>query len=54
VRAAGSPPPWNYLWKPGPYPESEDAKMKAAKKYGLLYEVDLFMYSRTRNLKEYR
>ncbi|XP_023330746.1 NADH dehydrogenase [ubiquinone] 1 beta subcomplex subunit 8, mitochondrial [Eurytemora carolleeae] len=38
VRAAGSPPPWNYLWKPGPYPESEDAKMKAAKKYGLLYE----------------
>ena len=19
----GSPPPWTYLWKPGPYPETE-------------------------------
>merc|ERR1712107_691003 len=36
--ASGSPPPWNYLWKPGPFPETEDERMACAKKYGLIYE----------------
>jgi hypothetical protein len=39
VRGAGdSPAPWNYLWQPGPYPETEDARKAAAKKYGLILE----------------
>ena len=25
--AINQPVPWNYLWKPGPYPETEDAKV---------------------------
>ena len=33
-----SPAPWNYLWKPGPYPETEDERRAAAKKYGMIYE----------------
>jgi len=33
-----SPAPWNYLWKPGPYPETEEARVAAAKKYGLIIE----------------
>merc|ERR1719309_1544678 len=33
-----SPPPWNYLWKPGPYPKTEDERIAAAKKYGLIPE----------------
>ncbi len=36
--AMNQPVPWNYLWKPGPYPETESAKMAAAKKYGLIIE----------------
>jgi len=36
--AINQPVPWNYLWKPGPYPETEDAKLAAAKKYGLIIE----------------
>jgi hypothetical protein len=27
-----SPKPWNYLWKPGPYPRTEEERIKAAKK----------------------
>ena len=27
-----SPKPWNYLWKPGPYPRTEEDRVKAAKK----------------------
>eukprot|EP00088_Acartia_fossae_P012375 TRINITY_DN16378_c0_g1_i1.p1 TRINITY_DN16378_c0_g1~~TRINITY_DN16378_c0_g1_i1.p1 ORF type:complete len:195 (+),score=46.77 TRINITY_DN16378_c0_g1_i1:30-587(+) len=34
----GGPLPWNYLWKPGPYPENEDQRLAAAKKYGLIPE----------------
>merc|ERR1711981_508382 len=30
--------PWNYLWKPGPYPETEEERLAAAKKYGLIPE----------------
>ena len=25
--------PWNYLWQPGPYPETEEQRIAAAKKY---------------------
>lgn len=40
VRAASTntPKPWNYLWKPGPYPKTEEEKVAAAKKYGMLRE----------------
>ena len=24
---AGGPKPWNYLWKPGPYPETEEGML---------------------------
>jgi len=34
----GSPAPWNYLWKPGPHPETDDERRAAAKKYGMIYE----------------
>ena len=34
----GSPPPWTYLWKPGPYPETDAERIAAAKKYGLIPE----------------
>ena len=34
----GSPAPWNYLWKPGPLPETDDERRAAAKKYGMIYE----------------
>ena len=27
------PKPWNYLWKPGPYPVTQEARDAAAKKY---------------------
>jgi len=37
-RGMASPAPWNYLWKPGPYPEDQDARKAAAKKYGMLLE----------------
>ena len=33
-----SPAPWNYMWKPGPYPEDQDARIAAAKKYGMILE----------------
>ena len=33
-----SPAPWNYLWKPGPHPETDDERRAAAKKYGMIYE----------------
>ena len=33
-----SPAPWNYLWKPGPYPEGTDERIAAAKKYGMIVE----------------
>ena len=36
--ASGSPPPWNYLWKPGPYADTEEKRIAAAKKYGMLIE----------------
>ena len=26
MAGASSPKPWNYLWKPGPYPETEEGK----------------------------
>lgn len=29
---------WNKDWKPGPYPETEEERKAAAKKYGLLPE----------------
>ncbi len=29
-----TPKPWNYLWKPGPYPKTEEERIKAAKKVG--------------------
>jgi len=32
------PAPWNYLWKPGPYPKTEAERVAAAKKYGMLPE----------------
>merc|ERR1711981_1508257 len=35
---AGGVKPWNYLWKPGPYPETEEERLAAAKKYGLIPE----------------
>jgi len=37
VRRAG-PLPWNYLWKPGPYPDTEEKRVAAARKYGLIPE----------------
>jgi len=37
VRRAG-PVPWNYLWKPGPVPRTEEARLAAAKKYGMIQE----------------
>ena len=27
------PKPWNYLWKPGPYPVTQEAREAAARKY---------------------
>ena len=27
------PKPWNYLWKPGPYPTTKEAREAAARKY---------------------
>ena len=30
-----TPKPWNYLWQPGPYPKTEEERVKAAKKVGL-------------------
>lgn len=37
-RGMASPAPWNYLWKPAPFPENDDARKAAAKKYGLILE----------------
>jgi len=37
-RSMSSVKPWNYLWKPGPYPETEEERLAAAKKYGLIPE----------------
>jgi len=37
-RGMASPAPWNYLWKPAPYPVDDDARAAAAKKYGMLIE----------------
>merc|ERR1711868_210207 len=37
-RSMGDVKPWNYLWKPGPYPETEEERIAAAKKYGLIPE----------------
>merc|ERR1712080_141240 len=37
-RSMATPKPWNYLWKPGPYPETENERLAAAKKYGLIPE----------------
>ena len=33
-----SPAPWNYMWKPGPYPINDEERAAAAKKYGMLLE----------------
>ena len=38
MRGMASPAPWNYLWKPGPYPIDEEERRAAAKKYGMIYE----------------
>jgi NADH dehydrogenase (ubiquinone) 1 beta subcomplex subunit 8 len=39
ARSMGSSPaPWNFMWKPGPYPETPEARAAAAKKYGMLVE----------------
>merc|ERR1712141_609787 len=38
TRSMASVKPWNYLWKPGPYPETEEERLAAAKKYGLIPE----------------
>merc|ERR1711879_501795 len=35
---AGSPAPWNYTWKPGPYPINDEERAAAARKYGMLLE----------------
>ena len=37
-RCMGSPAPWNYLWKPAPYADTEEKRLAAAKKYGMLPE----------------
>ncbi|XP_040578922.1 NADH dehydrogenase [ubiquinone] 1 beta subcomplex subunit 8, mitochondrial [Lepeophtheirus salmonis] len=28
--------PWNYIWKPSPYPKTEEERIKAAYKYGMI------------------
>merc|ERR1711874_166867 len=38
TRSMAGVKPWNYLWKPGPYPETEEERIAAAKKYGLIPE----------------
>jgi len=39
ARSMGSSPaPWNYMWKPGRFPEDLDERKAAAKKYGMLLE----------------
>jgi len=37
-RCMGSPAPWNYLWKPAPHADTEEKRLAAAKKYGMLPE----------------
>merc|ERR1712038_1515285 len=37
-RSMASVKPWNYLWKPGPYPQTEEERLAAAKKYGMIPE----------------
>merc|ERR1712008_123400 len=34
----GSPAPWNYLWKPAAYADTDEKRISAAKKYGMLLE----------------
>jgi len=34
----GSPAPWNYLWKPAAYADTDEKRIAAAKKYGMLLE----------------
>ena len=45
ARAGGAlnqPVPWNYLWKPGPYPETESAMNR----YIIIWMLhQIFMYS---------
>merc|ERR1711890_16098 len=36
--ASGTPPPWNYMWKPAPSADTEEKRIAAAKKYGMLLE----------------
>ena len=37
-RCMGSPAPWNYLWKPAPYADTEEKRLAAAKKCRMLPE----------------
>ena len=36
--ASNMPAPWNYIWMPGPYPKTEEERLAAAKKYGMIPE----------------
>merc|ERR1712001_777663 len=38
TRSMAGVKPWNYLWKPGPYPQTEEERLAAAKKYGMIPE----------------
>lgn len=33
MSGGNDPLPWNYIWQPGPYPTTPEAKAAAAKKY---------------------
>ena len=42
-----TPKPWNYLWKPGPYPRTEEERIAAAKKVHSnksMSEIDFIVY----------
>ena len=34
--STNDPAPWNYLWAPGKYPQTEEEMVAAAKKYGMI------------------
>ena len=36
--ASDAPKPWNYIWQPGPYPVTKEAREAAARKYGMIPE----------------
>ena len=37
--STNDPAPWNYLWAPGKYPQTEEEMVAAAKKYGMIREM---------------